>query len=185
MKKLLIIFILIFVTGCDSYVELNDLAIINSLGIEYKDNSYKIYAGIVNIKEKDALEPNIEIYDAEGKSLYEIIDNLSLTLNKKIYLSHLDLLLINDTLKNNQIKEMLASSIEKDKLSHSYLFLGTQGIGKKLLAREFAKQILYGEKKQNEDEEFNHPDFMQMEPDGNSIKIEQIRLLQKKYKKSQ
>lgn len=88
---------------------------------------------------------------------------------------------------NNQIKEMLAKSIENEALSHSYLFVGIQGIGKKLLATEFAKKILCIEKEQEgqcksciEFESNNHPDFMCVEPDGNSIKIEQIRLLQKK-----
>lgn len=88
---------------------------------------------------------------------------------------------------NNQIKEMLAKSIENETLSHSYLFVGIQGIGKKMLAMEFAKKILCIEKKQDntcksciEFESNNHPDFMCLEPDGNSMKIEQIRFLQKK-----
>lgn len=74
---------------------------------------------------------------------------------------------------NETIKEMLAKAMEKGNLSHSYLFVGTQGIGKKLLAKEMAKKILgfTGE---------NHPDFMCVEPEDNSIKIAQIRLLQKK-----
>lgn len=74
---------------------------------------------------------------------------------------------------NETIKEMLAKAMEKGNLSHSYLFVGTQGIGKKLLAKEMAKRILgfTGE---------NHPDFLCMEPEDNSIKIAQIRLLQKK-----
>ena len=74
---------------------------------------------------------------------------------------------------NEQIKEMLSNSIKNKTLSHSYLFVGEKGIGKKLLATEFAKQILGGEIE-------NHPDFLCIEPDGNSIKIEQIRILQKK-----
>ena len=88
---------------------------------------------------------------------------------------------------NNAIKEMLAKLIEKETASHSYLFVGIQGIGKKMLATEFSKQILCKEKEQDgtsksyiEFESNNHPDFMCVEPDGNSIKIEQIRFLQKK-----
>lgn len=42
MKKLLIILIIITLTGCSSYIELNDLAIINSIGIQKDDNNYKI-----------------------------------------------------------------------------------------------------------------------------------------------
>ena len=78
---------------------------------------------------------------------------------------------------NEQIKELLKSSIENKKTSHSYLFVGIQGIGKKMLATEFAKKILclqFGQEIEN------HPDFICLEPDGNNIKIEQIRNLQKK-----
>lgn len=88
---------------------------------------------------------------------------------------------------NDPIKEMLSKAIENGTASHSYLFVGTQGIGKKMLATEFAKKVLCLEKEQEnhcksciEFESNNHPDFMCIEPDGNSIKIEQIRFLQKK-----
>lgn len=88
---------------------------------------------------------------------------------------------------NDSIKQMLTKSIQKETLAHSYLFVGTPGIGKKLLAREFAKNILCMGKEHNntcqsciEFESNNHPDFMCIQPEGNSIKIEQIRFLQKK-----
>ena len=96
---------------------------------------------------------------------------------------------------NELIKEMLSTSIENGTPSHSYLFVGVKGIGKKLCAYEFAKQILCQEEKQKKEQEIqqgcscksciefdsnNHPDFMCIQPDGNSIKIEQIRFLQKK-----
>lgn len=88
---------------------------------------------------------------------------------------------------NAPIKEMLSKAVENKITSHSYLFVGIQGIGKKLLAKEFAKKILCLEEKPSdtcksclEFETNNHPDFMCVEPDGNSIKIEQIRFLQKK-----
>lgn len=80
---------------------------------------------------------------------------------------------------NKPIKEMLEKSIKNGVTSHSYLFVGIQGIGKKMLATEFAENILAtGQEKQLKSD--NHPDFLCIEPDGNSIKIEQIRSLQKK-----
>ena len=82
---------------------------------------------------------------------------------------------------NETIKKVLEKSIQNQTSSHSYLFIGIQGIGKKMLAIEFAKNILCLENQSFiEFESNNHPDFMCIEPDGNRIKIEQIRLLQKK-----
>ena len=43
---------------------------------------------------------------------------------------------------NDNIKQELINSVNLNKCSHSYLFCGTDGIGKKLIAREFAKMIL-------------------------------------------
>ena len=46
---------------------------------------------------------------------------------------------------NNDIKQKLKKSLEQNKVSHSYLFIGKQGIGKKLIAKDFAKGILESE----------------------------------------
>lgn len=89
---------------------------------------------------------------------------------------------------NDKIKQVLINSVENNKISHSYLFVGIEGIGKKMIATEFSKMILcLGEKKYCnsckaciEFDSNNNPDFLYTEPDGNSIKIEQIRYIQKK-----
>ncbi len=89
-----------------------------------------------------------------------------------------------DLIGNEKIKKLLEQTVKNDKVLHSYLFSGKDGIGKYLIAKEFAKSILC----QNDSEipcnqcksclEFescNHPDYYLIEPDGNSIKIDQIR----------
>lgn len=89
---------------------------------------------------------------------------------------------------NDKIKELLKTSIKQEKISHSYLFIGIDGIGKKIFAKEFAKNILCLNRETCNNNcksciEFqteNHPDFEIIEPDGNIIRIEQIRILQKK-----
>ena len=47
-----------------------------------------------------------------------------------------------DILGNEKNKDILEKSIKLNKFSHSYIFWGTEGIGKKLIAKEFAKRIL-------------------------------------------
>lgn len=96
--------------------------------------------------------------------------------------------MFNNILGNENIKKQLIDSIKCNKISHSYLFVGTQGIGKQMIAKEFAKMILCTQENRYcnkcksciEFETTNNPDFKIIEPDGNSIKIEQIRELQKK-----
>lgn len=96
--------------------------------------------------------------------------------------------MFNGIIGNDKIKELLVQSVKNDKTSYSYLFIGTDGIGKKLIAKEFAKMILCtGQNKYCnncksciEFDTDNNPDFKIIEPDGNSIKIEQIREFQSK-----
>lgn len=90
-------------------------------------------------------------------------------------------------LGNDKIKNLLQESVNNNKVSHSYLFVGKSGIGKKMIAKEFAKAILcLGDNKYCDNckscLEFdgqNNPDFFIIEPDGNAIKIDQIRNMQR------
>ena len=91
-------------------------------------------------------------------------------------------------LGNERNKEILKKTIALSQISHSYIFWGTDGIGKKLIAMEFAKRILcINDKKDNcncksciEFDSNNHPDFSIMNADEGKIKIEQIREMQRK-----
>ena len=68
-------------------------------------------------------------------------------------------------------KKFLENSIISNNISHSYLFLGNEGIGKKSLALEFAKEILKTNNIQN------CPDFkiIEKKKDKKNILVEQIR----------
>ena len=88
---------------------------------------------------------------------------------------------------NEKIRKELKKTIENNKILHSYMFIGNEGIGKKLIAKEFAKNILCQEKngcnKCKSCIEFinnNNPDFYILESEDRNIKIEQIRYIQKK-----
>lgn len=90
---------------------------------------------------------------------------------------------------NTKIKQELKNVANSNAVSHSYLFVGEEGIGKKQIAREFAKMILcLSQEKENCNQcdscikfiSNNNPDFIEISEDGNSIKIAQIRELQEK-----
>ena len=91
-------------------------------------------------------------------------------------------------LGNEKNKNILSKSIELNKTLHSYIFWGTEGIGKKLIAKEFAKKILCTDNKENnckcksciEFDSNNNPDFSLIEGLDGKVKIEQIREMQRK-----
>ncbi|MBU5336349.1 ATP-binding protein [Intestinibacter bartlettii] len=69
-------------------------------------------------------------------------------------------------------KKYLSNSIKSNMVSHAYMFEGPTGVGKNTMARELAAILL------EMDNLFNSPDYIEIKPDGNSIKIAQIRKLQ-------
>jgi len=84
--------------------------------------------------------------------------------------------------------KVLQRSIDRERLHHAYIFSGPRGVGKGLTAISLAKALNCLEM----DTDFcghcrscrkidagNHPDIKIVEPDGQQIKVDQIRELQK------
>lgn len=87
--------------------------------------------------------------------------------------------------------KVMMNSIEKGRLSHAYLIQGERGTGKKTLAILLAK-TLFCENRTNAEpcgdchacrriDSRNHPDVHWIEPDGSTIKNEQIDYLRKEF----
>lgn len=90
---------------------------------------------------------------------------------------------------NNKVKEFLKSAIETNNVSHSYMFVGKSGIGKKMLAKEYAREIMCLNKEESNSEmcsscikfEANsNPDYIEIIPDEKTLKIDKIRKMQEK-----
>lgn len=85
---------------------------------------------------------------------------------------------------NEEVKKKLINIINTNNISHSYIFSGTNGIGKLLFAKEFAKAILCQSKNSkpcnnckscNSFDNNNNPDIIVIDEDANTIKTEKIK----------
>ena len=85
---------------------------------------------------------------------------------------------------NTDVKEYLEKIVKSNNVLHSYLFLGTEGIGKKEIAKEFAKKILCDTK--DDDctckscvcfDSNNHPDLYIIDKQDESVKVDEVRAL--------
>ncbi|MEG2483970.1 MAG: DNA polymerase III subunit [Clostridia bacterium] len=76
-----------------------------------------------------------------------------------------------DIIGHNENIQMLKESVQKDSVIHAYLFDGPDGIGKQLVAKEFAKEILETENLET------CPDYIYIDKLENKkdILVEQIR----------
>lgn len=154
MKKIIILVLYIFLlTGCSSYVELNDLAIIHEVGIEKDNDTFTFYAKIIDEVDENTRTPTTKIYKVKGNSLNEIIEKLNLELNKKIYISHLDLLLINDTIKTLELKEIINYFLNNNETREDFLVAYSDTLEKTLKESKF-QEI-------NDLIQFNHQDTSQ------------------------
>ena len=88
---------------------------------------------------------------------------------------------------NDEVKSLLDNLIRTNNVVHSYMFVGPDGIGKFLFAKEFAKIVLCQDTNKAcnhcssciKFDSNNHPDFMPLDSeDGKNIKIAQVRALQ-------
>lgn len=88
----------------------------------------------------------------------------------------------------------LQHSFEQNRLAHAYLFEGDSGTGKHEVALWLTKHLFCTDLQNHQPcnhcnncrriNDGEHPDVIQIEPEGQTIKVDQIRLLQKEFSKS-
>jgi len=96
-----------------------------------------------------------------------------------------------DILGHQRPITLLQRAIRNEKVVNSYLFLGNEGIGKKTVALQFAKALncLEGEAERGDAcdhcssckkiDHALHPDILLIEPEGQYIKVDQVRQMQR------
>lgn len=103
MKKFLfLIFSIFLLTGCFDYHEINDLLIIDSIGIDYIDDNYYVYFDVVSSKNNEVSNNLIEANDS----------NLAMAINKvvgnnNILLNHVNLVILSENVTNKGIMNIL------------------------------------------------------------------------------
>lgn len=113
MKKiLLLLFFTLFLTGCYDYKELNNLAIISGIAIDYDTvkNKYKITFEILNDdKIAENLETNNKTYYVSeyGKTILDAFNNTNLKIPKIPYYAHIKSLIISEEIAQNHSEDFI------------------------------------------------------------------------------
>lgn len=109
MKKLLIIPLILLLSGCYNYRELNELAITTGIAID-KEENYKVTIMIANSKKEGSdgsISPQATVYEGNGDTIYEAFKDTSLALSKQIYLSHIDVLVLSEEIAKNNLNDVI------------------------------------------------------------------------------
>ena len=90
MNKLLIIFLLIplLFINIPPYIELNNLAIIEEIGIKKNKENYTLYLKeIIPIKEDNSIKYEYKHYESTNKNISSCLKDINKTTKKTIYLN--------------------------------------------------------------------------------------------------
>ncbi len=124
MKKVLLLIIILLTTGCYDYTELNNLAIVSSIGIDFQDNNYILTLEILN--DTDAIDITVT-----GNTITEAFDNASLTINKIPYYYHLKALIISETIQEDKLSLLLDYFLRNPKIIHGFYLVMCKDISAK------------------------------------------------------
>ncbi len=115
-KRLLLLFLLVLyinltLTGCWNSREINTLAITICMGIDKTDRGYMVTQQIINptvIAAKRATnEPPVVLYVEEGEDIFAISRKMTTQCPRKIYYSHLRMVIFGEELAKDGIAKML------------------------------------------------------------------------------
>lgn len=109
MKKLFIITIIVLLlSGCYNYKELDELAVVSSIAIDKKDDKYLVSAQVMNAKQKeDSEDSQIIVYEEKGNSINEALRNMTMKSSRILYGGHLSKLVISEEVAKEGIINIL------------------------------------------------------------------------------
>ena len=107
MKKIIILFILLFCSSCQDYHEINNIAIVSGISIEYINEKYKITYEIINSLKEDNHSYTIS---GNGSTIEEAINDIDKKTNNDIILSHLDIVIISKDIIIDNIKDFFMNN---------------------------------------------------------------------------
>lgn len=110
LKLLLTLIFIIPISGCYNYRELNDLGITTAIGISKDGDMYKLVVEVLQTEKKsndEASNPSYVLFETEGNTIQEAVRNTILESSKRLYVNHLSLLIIDESLAKDGIKDIM------------------------------------------------------------------------------
>lgn len=135
-KVFLIILLLILITLPTTIYKQSDkdkTIVTSSIGIDLKDNEYDVTILAVIPKGENDVNSNLEVFNAQGSTLSEALDNISFNIGRKIGLAHCDCIIFNESLMNENLTQILDYFIRTANLSTNPSLIATPDSAKDLL----------------------------------------------------
>ena len=128
MKRLILIISLIIIcTGCFNYSELNDYAIATGMAIDKSDDGYEVSTLISNSPKSNEKNYTTVVYSGKGKTIYEAIKEIGLISPKELYIGHLSILIISDSVAKDGINSVLEFLLQEPRSKKNFYIALSKG----------------------------------------------------------
>jgi spore germination protein KC len=122
MKKIILLsFILLCLTGCTGYTELENLAYVSSIGIDYQDDNYILsYEVLNNKKQQDTIKEEAYVINGHGKTLTEAMQNASEKLSKKPFFDHAQIVVLSNSFLEKGLEPLTDFVLRNTQIRNSF-----------------------------------------------------------------
>jgi len=112
MKKVIVsLFILLCLSGCWNYKELNEYSIVTGVAIDKKDGQYEISTLISNAPknstDNSSNESKIVVYSGTGDSIFAAFKDIGLISPKELYLNSFSVLILSEDVAKDGIESVI------------------------------------------------------------------------------
>ena len=123
MKKILLLLIIPFcLSGCYDYNQLNDLAIISGIGIDYEDEEFKVTFEIISTKKEGETSGSSNTYyvTSTGENIVYAFTQASNKLDKVPYFEHVEIVVFSNRVAEEHMEDCIDYLIRTERLRNEF-----------------------------------------------------------------
>lgn len=134
-KIIIIIIAMFMLNGLNNSREINDLAIVSAIGVnKIDDKNYRVSAIVLNPTKEDggssssSSSSKMTVYEGVDTTIQEAIRKMILESPRRLYLAHMELLLISESVAKEDLTNALDFFIRDNEGSNEFLFVMTKDV---------------------------------------------------------
>ena len=121
-KHILLFIIILLTTSCYNYIEVNELAIIEGIGIDYINSKYELIVEVIDIKSNNE---NSYIIKNSNNTLDEAFNEIDKLSSKELSMSHLETIILSKEVLFNHIDDISNYFINNNKITTNFYLVYT------------------------------------------------------------
>ena len=137
MKKIILILLIpLFLGGCYDYNQLDDLAIISGIAIDYKDQQFEVTFEIISTKKEGETSASNSTYlvSSKGENLVYAFTKAANQMDKIPYFEHVEIIIFSENIARYHLKDCVDYLIRSERLRNEFYATIAWGDAKDLIS---------------------------------------------------